>query len=99
MNIENMDSFTLLSSNSHFKLEDILHCPAASTSLMSIHQFGKGNDCFFMLTTSHYFVKDNQIMTILLNGRSKNELHFQKAPLKNKGSFTTFLRSPLLYGT
>jgi hypothetical protein len=83
MNIENMDSSTLLSSNSHFKLEDILHCPAAFTSLMSIHQFGKGNDCFFILTISHHFMKDNQIMTILLKGRSKNELHslhFQKAP-------------------
>jgi hypothetical protein len=71
-------SFTLLFStslNSSFKLRDILHCPATSTNLLSIQKFCKDNNCFFILTASHFFVKDNQTMAILLEGKSENDLY------------------------
>jgi hypothetical protein len=95
--ITNTSSSTLLSStslNSSFKLKDILHCPAASTNLLFIQKFCKDNNCFFILTASHFFVKDNQTMAILLEGKSENGLYpmrLQKTLFKHNYCFTTFL--------
>jgi hypothetical protein len=38
----------------------IFLCPQAIANLLSINQFCKDNDCFFILTGSHFFIKDNQ---------------------------------------
>jgi hypothetical protein len=97
--IENTGSSTLLSTTSPystppFKLKDILHCPAASTNLFSIQKFCKDNACFFILTDSHFYVKDNQTWEILLEGWSENGLYplrFQKTLFKLNCCFTAFL--------
>jgi hypothetical protein len=39
-----------------FFLKDILHCPNASTNLLSINKFCIDNNCWFALTGSHFFV-------------------------------------------
>ena len=46
----------------------LLHCPSASANLLSIHQFCVDNDWYFVLTSSHFFVKDMQTGEILLQG-------------------------------
>jgi hypothetical protein len=41
-------------------LSQVLHCLVAIAKLLSINQFCKDNNCFFILTKSHYFIKDKQ---------------------------------------
>jgi hypothetical protein len=72
-------------SNSVFKLNNVLHCPKASTQLLSIQRFCKDNDCYFILTDSYFLVKDKHTKAILLAGKSENGLYplrFQRSSLK-----------------
>jgi hypothetical protein len=62
-----------LKSNFHFN--DILHCPKASTNLLSIQKFYHDNHCYFKLTSTHFFVKDINTQAILLAGKSENGLY------------------------
>jgi hypothetical protein len=76
-----------------FHLKDIVHCPEASTNLLSINKFCRNNKCFFILIDSYFFVKDNKTGSILLQGPSENglyPLHFHHASA-NKKDFTAFL--------
>ncbi|KAF8393863.1 hypothetical protein HHK36_020061 [Tetracentron sinense] len=56
-------------------LKCVLHCPQASTNLLSINHFCLDNNCFFILTGTHYFVKDMQTGATLLEGRSEGGLY------------------------
>jgi len=56
-------------------LKDILHCPKASANLLSINKFCIDNNCWFALTGSHFFVKDNHTGQVLLKGPSENGLY------------------------
>jgi hypothetical protein len=92
--IENTGSTLLHSPHSSFKMSNILHCPQASANLLSIQKFCKDNFCYFILTSSHYFVKDLLTHATLLEGRSENGLYPLKLGRKlhkeNK-IFTAFL--------
>jgi hypothetical protein len=80
---------------SDFHFNDILHCPKASTNLLSIQKFCHDNHCYFKLTSTHFFVKDIKTGAILLAGRSENGLYpmrFRRAShATNKCSFTAGL--------
>jgi hypothetical protein len=69
------------SASSKFHLKNVLHCPNASANLLSIQKFCSDNDCHFILTSTHFFVKDNLTKATLLEGRSENGLY----PLRFKG--------------
>ena len=56
-------------------LKRVLHCPQASANLLSINQFCLDNNCLFILTGTHYFVKDIQTGVTLLEGRSEGGLY------------------------
>jgi hypothetical protein len=56
--IENTGSSTLYSPLSKFHLKQILHCPNASTNLLSIQRLCQDNSCYFILTSYYFFVKD-----------------------------------------
>jgi hypothetical protein len=73
--IENIGSSLLHTSNSSFKLQNILHCPQASANLLSIQKFCLDNCCYFILTSSHYFVKDLKTHALLLEGKSEHGLY------------------------
>jgi hypothetical protein len=73
--IYNTGSFTLQTPYSSFHFNRVLHCPTATTNLLSINQFCLDNDCFFILTGSHYFVKDNKTGMTLLDGQSEGGLY------------------------
>jgi len=85
LQIENTGSTILNSANYHFHLKNILHCPHAATKLLSIQKFCQDNSCYFILTASHYFVKDIRTHAILLEGRSEHGLY----PLRFRGSSFT----------
>jgi hypothetical protein len=73
--IHNTGSFTLQTPSSSFHFNRVLHCPTAMAKLLSINQFCLDNDCFFILTGSHYFVKDNKTGMTLLEGQSEGGLY------------------------
>ncbi|RVW41864.1 Retrovirus-related Pol polyprotein from transposon RE1 [Vitis vinifera] len=56
-------------------LKRVLHCPQASANLLSINQLCLDNNCLFILTGTHYFVKDIQTGMTLLEGRSEGGLY------------------------
>jgi len=92
--IENTGSAILHSPHSDFHLKNILHCPHAAAKLLSIQKFCQDNDCYFVLTSTHFFVKDLQTHAILLAGRSENGLYplrFKNASSKFKPLLTAFL--------
>lgn len=91
LEIENTGSAILTSSNSHFHFKHILHYP---TNLLPIQKFYKDNDCYFILTDSHFFVKELKTHRLLMEGRSENGLYplrFKGALSKSKPLFTAFV--------
>jgi hypothetical protein len=73
--IENTGSTLLHTPNSSFKLKNVLHCSQASANRVSIQNFCLDNFSYFILTSSHYYVKDLQTHAILLKGKSENGLY------------------------
>ena len=63
LSISHIGSSVLYNSKSPFKhpfkLKTILHCPSAAANLLSIHKLCIDNKCWFILTNSHFVVKDN----------------------------------------
>ncbi|KAJ0045806.1 hypothetical protein Pint_06093 [Pistacia integerrima] len=58
LTITTTGSSFLSNSNTRFFLSDILHCPNASSNLLSIQKFCHDNNCYFILTSTHFLVKD-----------------------------------------
>jgi hypothetical protein len=79
LEIESIGSAILTTSNSHFHFKHILHYP---TNLLPIQKLYKDNDCYFILTNSHFFVKELNTHRLLLEGNSENGLY----PLRFKGA-------------
>jgi hypothetical protein len=94
LGIEHTGSAILHSPKFPFQIRNILHCPTAATNLISIQQFCLDNNCYFILTSSHFFVKDLQTHAILLEGKSENGLYplwLRRWSSKNKNPvFTAF---------
>jgi hypothetical protein len=82
LNIDNAGSTLLHTPNSVFQLNKLLHCPNASANLISIQRFCVDNHCYFILTASHFFVKDLITKATLLEGKTENGLY----PMRFKGS-------------
>jgi len=96
--MENSGSSILISANSKFHLKDVLYRPQATANLLSIQKFCKDNDCYFKLTSTHFYVKDTRTSALLLEGRCENGfylLRFHKTSLQGKcalaTSFTAFI--------
>jgi hypothetical protein len=82
LTIDNVGSALLHTPNSVFHLNKLLHCPNASANLISIQRFCVDNHCYFILTATHFFVKDMLTKATLLEGKTENGLY----PLRFKGS-------------
>jgi transposase InsO family protein len=82
LTIESTGSSLIHTPTSSFQLNNILHCPQASANLLSIQKFCLDNSCYFILTSSHYFVKDLRTHVTLLEGKSENGLY----PLRFEGN-------------
>lgn len=73
--IKNTGTSTLHFDHASFTLKHILHCPNASANLLSINQLCLDNDCYFVLTATDFYVKDNKTNRILLQGLVENGLY------------------------
>jgi histone deacetylase 1/2 len=73
--IKNTGTSTLYFDHASFTLKHILHCPNASANLLSINQLCLDNDCYFVLTATNFYVKDNKTNRILLQGLVENGLY------------------------
>ncbi|KAG6718543.1 hypothetical protein I3842_04G156000 [Carya illinoinensis] len=68
--ILNTGSSTLFHSQNSFKFKNVLHCPNAAANLLSIQRFCFDNSCWFKLTDTHFFVKDNLTGRTLMQGQN-----------------------------
>ena len=75
LQVLNIGSTTFNFNQSNFHLNKILHCPQATTNLISINQFCLDNNCYFILTTNDFIVKKNLTGKILLQGVVENHLY------------------------
>jgi transposase InsO family protein len=100
LQIANTGSSLISTSNNLFYLKNILHCPHASSNLLSIRKFCKDNHCYFILTATCFLIKDMLTKEILLQGPSEAGLYpiylkqLQSNRVKSKAAFlssTAFL--------
>lgn len=56
-------------------LHNIFHVPAIFQNLLSVSQFTKDNDCYFVFTSSGFYVKENRTGRILVRGMIRNGLY------------------------
>jgi hypothetical protein len=75
LSISNTGSSILYHSKISFKLNNILHCPTDVANLLSIEKFCVDNQCWFILTDSYFFVKENRTGQTLLQGPSRDGLY------------------------
>jgi transposase InsO family protein len=75
LQIAHTGSSLITTPSSQFYLSKILHCPKASANLLSIQQFCKDNHCYFILTSTHFTIKDMQTKEVLLQGPSEAGLY------------------------
>jgi hypothetical protein len=93
LRIANTGSSLLSTSISQFHLNNILHCPNASSNLLSIQKFCRDNHCYFILTSTHFIIKDMQTKEILLQGSNEASLYpiyltqLQSNKIKSKAAF------------
>jgi len=75
LQITNTGSLTLTTDNAKLHMSRVFHCPQAIANLLSINQFYKENQCFFILTDTHYSIKDKLTSLTLLQGKSEGGLY------------------------
>ena len=75
LQIQNISSSSFQFGHSSFHLNKILHCPQATSNLISVNQFCLDNNCYFILTASDFIVKENLTGRILLRGVVENDLY------------------------
>lgn len=75
LTIKHTGSTLLHSLNFPLHLKNILHCPKASSNLLSIQKLYVDNSCYFILIAFHFFVKDLRTHSILLEGKRENGLY------------------------
>ena len=73
--IQNTSSSLLNTSHNSFHLNNVLYCPQAASNLLSINQFFLDNNCYFILTGTSFFVKENKTSRLLLQGLVENGLY------------------------
>jgi hypothetical protein len=93
LQIANTGSSLLTTPSSQFYLHKVLHCPNASANLLSIQKFCRDNNCYFILTSTHFTIKDMQTKDILLQGPSEAGLYpiylkeLQSNKVKHRAAF------------
>ena len=73
--IQNTGSSSLHTSHHSFHLNNVLYCPQAASNLLSINQFCLDNNCYFILTGTSFFIKENKTSRLLLQGLVENGLY------------------------
>jgi hypothetical protein len=71
MRIKHIGHSTIHTPYHNLKLNHILHVPQSSRNLASIHQITSDNNVFFVLHPNFFFIKNQESMRTLLQGRFK----------------------------
>ena len=58
-----------------FTLKNILHCPFIAANLLSIYQFTRDNNCYFVFYSDCFYVKDVKTRKMLFRGKSEHGLY------------------------
>jgi histone deacetylase 1/2 len=61
--------------SSTFALKNILHCPSIAANLLSIYQFTRDNNCYFVFYSDCFYVKDVKTGKTLFHGKSEHGLY------------------------
>ncbi|KAA8528735.1 hypothetical protein F0562_036090 [Nyssa sinensis] len=61
--------------SSTFALKNILHCPSIAANLLSIYQFTRDNNCYFVFYSDCFYVKDVKTGKTLFRGTSEHGLY------------------------
>uniref|UniRef100_A0A2N9EQM2 Uncharacterized protein n=1 Tax=Fagus sylvatica TaxID=28930 RepID=A0A2N9EQM2_FAGSY len=61
--------------SSTFALKNILHCPSIAANLLSIYQFTRDNNCYFVFYSDCFYVKDVKTGKTLFRGKSEHGLY------------------------
>lgn len=73
-----------------FRLQSILHVPAITSNLLSVHKFVKDNNCCFFFDAHGFHSKDKSTGKIVFQGCSENGLYpFHSTSVKP----TTFMKN------
>ena len=86
--IQNIGSSSLNTSHNSFRLNNVLYYPQAASNLLSINQFCLDNNCYFILTGTTFFVKENKTRRLLLQGLVENGLY----PINGNKSYANKFR-------
>lgn len=68
-------SSTISTTSNPLRLNNVLHVPQMTTNLLSVNQFCKDNNCYFIFTDLGFCVKDNLTRRTLLQGQNKDRLY------------------------
>ena len=58
LNIAHIGSNTIPHGLSSLAMNNILHCPSVTTNLLSVYQFTRDNNCYFIFFSNCFYVKD-----------------------------------------
>jgi len=75
MSINHIGNTTFHTSSRDFSFNNVLHVPAATKNLISVHQFTSDNDVFLEFHPSFFCVKDLATKTPLLHGKCRDGLY------------------------
>ena len=74
LTIDNTGSSKITYGSSTFALKNILYCPSIAANLLSIYQFTRDNNCYFVLY-SDYFYEGCKTGKTLFHGKSEHVLY------------------------
>ena len=89
MEINHVGSSILRPRTSNIHLNNILHVPQATKSLLSANRFARDNNAFLEFHPDHFSIKEHGMRRTLLQGRCEGGLYPPK-PIKNKQALGTF---------
>jgi histone deacetylase 1/2 len=95
MEIGHIGHSTLQSPTSSLHLNNILHVPTASKSLVSVHRLSRDNNAYLEFYPDRFFVKEQQTKKILHTGRCEGGLYPFKSSFNKQGLGVTKLSSSL----
>lgn len=75
LNIAHIGSNKIPYGSSSRAMNTILHCPSVAANLLSVYQFTRDNNCYFIFFSDCFYVKDLSMGRTLFCGKSENGLY------------------------
>jgi hypothetical protein len=75
LSIKNIGNTRIFTSSQNFDLFNVLHVPAMSKNLISVHKFTKDTNTFFEFHPHYFLLKDRKSGKILLHSPNKHGLY------------------------